>query len=133
MAEEHSRVPREEWRKRVERWRDSGLTAAEFAGELGINPRTLMYWKWLLARDDKASTPALERRQSPKQARVEAGPAGCRGAGGWGSRRLDRDPVRASGRAVRLASWARWGSSESARAPVVQRCAAAGIPESPLH
>ncbi|WP_444547639.1 IS66 family insertion sequence element accessory protein TnpA [Sorangium atrum] len=70
MAEEHSRVPREEWRKRVERWRDSGLTAAEFAGELGINPRTLMYWKWLLARDDKASTPALERRQSPKQARA---------------------------------------------------------------
>ncbi|WP_437746556.1 hypothetical protein WMF39_17015 [Sorangium sp. So ce1504] len=70
MAEERSRVPRGEWRKRVERWRDSGLTAAEFAGELGINPRTLMHWKWLLARDDKASAPALERGQSPKRARA---------------------------------------------------------------
>ena len=70
MAGERSRVPREEWRKRVERWRDSGLTAAEFAGELGINPRTLMYWKWLLARDANASAPALERRQAPKRARA---------------------------------------------------------------
>jgi hypothetical protein len=70
MAEERTRVPREEWRKRVERWRDSGLTATEFAGELGINPRTLMYWKWLLARDDNASAPAVERRQAPKRARA---------------------------------------------------------------
>lgn len=72
MAEERSRVPREEWRKRVERWRDSGLTAAEFAGELGINPRTLMYWKWLLARDDNASAPAPEGRQAPTPKRARA-------------------------------------------------------------
>jgi hypothetical protein len=38
-----TRVGREEWAKRVERWRDSGLTTAEFAAEVGINPKTLTY------------------------------------------------------------------------------------------
>ena len=46
-----ARVEREEWAKRVERWRDSGLTTAEFAIELGINPRTLTYWAWALKRE----------------------------------------------------------------------------------
>ncbi len=44
------RTSREEWAKRVERWRDSGLTAAEFAAELGINAHSLSWWKWRLAR-----------------------------------------------------------------------------------
>ena len=39
--QKRARVEREEWAKRVERWRDSGLTTAEFAAELGINPKTL--------------------------------------------------------------------------------------------
>jgi hypothetical protein len=43
-----ARESRETWAKRVERWRDSGLTAAEFAAEVGVNPRTLSYWKWRL-------------------------------------------------------------------------------------
>jgi len=34
------RVSRDEWAKRVERWKDSGLTAKEFASEVGINPRS---------------------------------------------------------------------------------------------
>lgn len=42
---------REVWAKRVERWVDSGLTAKEFAAEMGINPRTLTYWKWRLGKD----------------------------------------------------------------------------------
>ena len=46
-----ARVEREEWAKRVERWRNSGLTTAEFAAELGINPRTLTYWAWTLKRE----------------------------------------------------------------------------------
>ena len=46
-----TRVEREEWAKRVERWRDSGLTTAEFAAELGINPKTLTYWAWTLKRE----------------------------------------------------------------------------------
>ena len=35
------RVEREECAKRIERSRDGGLTTAEFAAELGINPKTL--------------------------------------------------------------------------------------------
>ena len=48
MAErtKRARASREEWAKRVERWGDSGLMTAEFSAELGINPRTLTYWKW---------------------------------------------------------------------------------------
>jgi hypothetical protein len=49
--QKRSRVGREEWAKRVERWRDSGLTTAEFAAELGINSRTLTYWAWALKRE----------------------------------------------------------------------------------
>lgn len=62
---ERSRVAREEWAKRVERWRDSGLSCAEFAAELGINPRTLTYWKWMLnkeARGEKRVWRARETR-----------------------------------------------------------------------
>jgi hypothetical protein len=35
------RASRDEWAKRVERWRDSGLRAEQFAAELGINAGTL--------------------------------------------------------------------------------------------
>jgi hypothetical protein len=42
---------REEWAKRVERWVESGLTAAEFGAQAGINPRTLTFWEWRLRRE----------------------------------------------------------------------------------
>jgi transcriptional regulator with XRE-family HTH domain len=57
-----SRVTREEWAKRVERWRDSGLSAAEFAAELGINARTLVYWKYILGKEARG-----ERRVWPSR------------------------------------------------------------------
>lgn len=38
----------EVWATRVERWRRSGLTAAQFAAREGINRHTLAYWKWKL-------------------------------------------------------------------------------------
>jgi transposase len=41
---------RELWSKRVERWKDSGLSAREFASEMGINPQTLSYWRWKLGK-----------------------------------------------------------------------------------
>jgi hypothetical protein len=50
MAEHESR---EVWVKRVERWGDSGLTAGEFASEIGVNPRTLTYWKWRLGAEQR--------------------------------------------------------------------------------
>lgn len=65
-------MAREEWAKRVERWCESGLTAAEFAAELGINARTLTYWKWVLgreARGEKRAWPARKaRRRKTKKA-----------------------------------------------------------------
>ena len=53
---------RELWSKRVERWKDSGLSAREFAAEMGINPQTLSYWKWKLGK--KAKAPAKRKRVS---------------------------------------------------------------------
>ncbi|HEV3094606.1 MAG TPA: hypothetical protein VGY30_08855 [Solirubrobacteraceae bacterium] len=44
------RASREEWQKRVERWKDSGLTAKEFAAETGVNVGTLQCWKYKLTR-----------------------------------------------------------------------------------
>lgn len=39
---------RSTWAKRVERWKDSGLTAREFAAEIGVEPGALTNWKWKL-------------------------------------------------------------------------------------
>ena len=49
------RDARATWAKRVERWGASGLSAAEFALEIGVNPRTLTYWKWKLGRPEQRS------------------------------------------------------------------------------
>ena len=60
-----TRVGREEWAKRVERWRDSGLTTAEFAAEVGISAKTLTYWAWTLKREatgEKRVWPAKKKR-----------------------------------------------------------------------
>jgi hypothetical protein len=67
------RVEREEWAKRVERWRDSGLTTAEFAAELGINPKTLTYWAWTLKREASG-----ERRKWPSKKRPAVARSGER-------------------------------------------------------
>jgi hypothetical protein len=47
------RASRDDWAKRVERWKDSGLSAKVFAAEVGVNASTLSYWKWRLAADSK--------------------------------------------------------------------------------
>jgi hypothetical protein len=44
------RTSQEEWRKRIERWKDSGLTAEQFAAEMGINAGTLQFWQYKLKR-----------------------------------------------------------------------------------
>jgi hypothetical protein len=64
-----TRVERGEWAKRVERWRDNGLTTAEFAAELGINPKTLTYWAWTLKREASGKN----RVWSAKKPAVAAG------------------------------------------------------------
>ena len=45
-----ARADRDEWRRRVARWKDSGLTAKEFAAEMGINAGTLQFWQYKLKR-----------------------------------------------------------------------------------
>jgi hypothetical protein len=48
------KTSREEWQKRVERWRDSGLSAEQFADELGINAGTLKFWGYKLGKEKRA-------------------------------------------------------------------------------
>ena len=43
-----ARESRDVWAKRVERLRESDLTAEEFAREIGVNVQTLRHWKWKL-------------------------------------------------------------------------------------
>ena len=56
-------MDRDEWRKRVERWKASDLTAKEFAAEVGINAGTLQFWQHKL----KARGP-VARRPRPRRA-----------------------------------------------------------------
>jgi transposase-like protein len=55
------RASRETWRRRVERWAQSGQTAAEFAAAGGFHAETLRHWKYKLRREreGKTSTPTL--------------------------------------------------------------------------
>ena len=58
------RSTREEWATRVARWKDSGLTATEFASEVGVSAHSLSWWKWRLTSPARAERPkrALARR-----------------------------------------------------------------------
>ena len=47
------RTSAEEWRKRVERWKESGLTAKQFAADTGVNAGTLQFWSCKLRRVDR--------------------------------------------------------------------------------
>jgi len=61
-----ARASRAVWAKRVERWKDSGLTAKQFAGELGVSAQSLTFWRWKLRRDgvdaEGREVPARKRR-----------------------------------------------------------------------
>ncbi|MGZ6673913.1 MAG: IS66 family insertion sequence element accessory protein TnpA [Solirubrobacteraceae bacterium] len=57
------RTSREQWKKRVAAFADSGLTARQFAARLGVNPRTLTYWKWRLGAEAAASSSATGSAQ----------------------------------------------------------------------
>lgn len=50
----------------MERWRESGLSCAEFAAELGINPRTLTYWRYILRKEARGEKRTWPRRRGPK-------------------------------------------------------------------
>ncbi len=54
------RDARATWAKRVERWRASRLSAGQFAAEIGVNARTLTYWKWKLGRPESRRAEFVE-------------------------------------------------------------------------
>ena len=60
---------RAEWARRVTRWKDSGLPAKEFAAELGINARSLAWWKWQLSKPE-----APVAATSPRRGRTRSAP-----------------------------------------------------------
>ena len=67
------RASREEWAKRVERWRDSGLTAEQFAAEVGINANTLKFWRYKVGKAVAAKRP--RERDATLLPLVEVSPA----------------------------------------------------------
>ena len=56
-----TRETRATWAERVERWKRSGKTADEFAAELGLNVRSLKWWKWMLGSKRAAPSPTKTR------------------------------------------------------------------------
>lgn len=64
-----ARVGRDEWQKRVQRWKDSGLTAKEFAAETGINAGTLQFWRYKLKHGVRS---AARTRRKPSSNQILA-------------------------------------------------------------
>jgi transposase-like protein len=58
---------RARWIERVEQWKQSGLTARDYAAQAGLNAGTLCYWKWRLSREAKLQTaPRAVRKRRPR-------------------------------------------------------------------
>jgi len=66
---------REQWAKRVERWKDSGLTAKEFAAETGINAQSLSWWRWHLSKGAEEPRPRRRRRSQGATGEITRSPA----------------------------------------------------------
>jgi hypothetical protein len=65
----------------VEGWKDSGLSAKEFAAQVGLNPSTLTYWSWKLraagaavdgAADGSSASDGDARRRKRRRAAKNA-------------------------------------------------------------
>lgn len=67
------RTSAEEWAKRVEGWKDSGLTATEFCRETGLNPRTLSWWAWKLTKGGRSKANGADMRGAGGSARRQEG------------------------------------------------------------
>jgi hypothetical protein len=68
-----ARTSRETWAKRVEQWKDSGLTGPEFAQELGISARSLTWWKWRLGADARKAATSGHAKKRPRRKRASKG------------------------------------------------------------
>ena len=58
-----ARADRATWAKRVERWKDSGLSAKEFGAEIGVSANSLSWWKWELGRKEQSRPPKRRARR----------------------------------------------------------------------
>jgi transposase len=67
-----SRTSRGEWAKRVERWKDSGLSAKEYAAETGVKASTLSYWRWRLGASGESGRDRSKRRSASEARRKGA-------------------------------------------------------------
>ena len=70
MEERKTRTGRDEWRKRIERWQENGLSAETFAAELGTKPATLKFWKYRLEQEarGKVTSATKARRKASLEA-----------------------------------------------------------------
>lgn len=64
-----SRTSRAEWAKRVERWKDSGLSAKEYGAEIGVKATTLSYWSWKLRSDGAGMSDGAKGKSTRRTAR----------------------------------------------------------------
>lgn len=100
-----ARETREVWTKRVERWRDSGLTAKEFAAEIGVNYQTLQHWSWKLGNEGSSSQGKRRRGRARRTQRVPVVEVvGTDKASGVSEEALRYEVVLASGVTVRVPS-----------------------------
>jgi hypothetical protein len=110
-----ARVSREVWAKRVERWKDSGLSAKEFAAELDVSPNTLTFWKWKLRKDETVpAAPSVGARRT-NEARISLGSVKQRSATVGGAALLN--PRIACGRARRVAPCGETARGRPQRSP----------------
>ena len=57
--------------KWVERWKDSGLTAKEFAAEAGLRASALYYWRaQLSAKENRCAEARAQSTQQPRPSRA---------------------------------------------------------------
>jgi len=58
---------RAHWAEQVRQWRQSGLTAREFAQRVGIKAGTLSHWAWRLGRTRSAEPRARHTRDGGRE------------------------------------------------------------------
>jgi hypothetical protein len=61
-----ARADRATWARRVERWKDSGLSAKEFGAEIGVSANALSWWKWELGKKKDKEQPPKRRARRKK-------------------------------------------------------------------
>ena len=69
-----ARRDREGWRCLVAEWGRSGVAAVEFARRRGLSPRTLVWWRWRLRRNEQRAPELLPVRLVEARAPVAAPP-----------------------------------------------------------